>query len=169
MAKPVGTLGTVPTINIGGSTAVGSTLIMLCADIRGNGPLVSTFRAWDGVNYTPSGSNKFYATGMIVKTIAGSNNPDIRLGYGTSGVGFGSGSLPTSPKMVGYGTIAVIGDLSNAINLSPAVTSNSASPDAYVSDIPLYVPFPNGSYPFVGWTASLTAGDIVLMYGYEAP
>lgn len=168
--KSIGTNGNVNSLNIGGSNSVQSSNMQLMADMRGN-VLCSTFRnmsapATSNTGYTPSGSNKFYATGIVVQSITGGNDPDVRLGYGDTNVNFGSAALPTNAWGIGYGSMSAVADGANMLNFSPGVT---VSNPGNILFIPILIPFPNGKYPFVVWNNNLSAGDTVMMFGYEAP
>lgn len=173
MATPIGTLGNVNSITLGGSQAFepSSGLIMLGAQMNGNNQ-ISTFRnftaaATSNVGYTPSGSNKFYATGFLVQTVGGGANPDVRLGYADTDIGYGSGTLPTNPIGIGFGAVAVQADSANMFNFSP--DANAATGEfTFRQQTPLKIVFPNGKYPFVIWNNNLSNGTGILMFGYEA-
>lgn len=167
--EAVGTLGNVNNVNIGGGTSFKSSNIMLIADMKGN-ELVSTFRNGNvasAAGYTPSGLNKFYATGIIIQATNGSNDPDVRLGYGSSDAGWNSGTLPSNAMGIAYGAVTnIVTDPPLMYNFSPAVTATAG---ADISKIPILIAFPNGQYPFVVWNANISAGGGVIMFGYEAP
>ena len=96
MARPIGTLGTIPTLTVGGYVFTDlSNLIILVA--LANTGLFSTLRkvnANTGAGYTPSGGTAFHC-----KAYKSHNTGTVQnFGplYGNTDVGFTSGSGPTS-------------------------------------------------------------------------
>lgn len=95
MAKPIGTIGNIPTITVGGRVFTDLTnLIQLMNYV--NDTSYATFRAPNGTaGYAVTASTTLQVKAVIVHP-GSTGAPSISLGYGDNDVGIGSGAAPTN-------------------------------------------------------------------------
>lgn len=134
----------------------------LSADMNANGGY-PTFRDYQTATaYTPSGSNKFYITG--IREVMGTNvSAPLQLFYSTADCGVNA-ALNTSCGTQTYYGGAIAGQL-------PLSGYGGASSSAPVVDAVLPGVFlPNGKYlgVYYGTTLNTAQGSAVFVYGCEA-
>lgn len=105
MAKPIGTLGTVDTINVGGRifTDLTTALIMAVTQVGAN--TFGTFRKTQGTagyQVTTGKTLTIHAVQLICN--AGGNYTTGGLGYGDTDIGLNSAAAPTNPIYIGGST-----------------------------------------------------------------
>jgi hypothetical protein len=158
MAIPIGTIGTIPTLTVGGRVLTDLTnLITLYAPITTSGHYTTARQAAASAGYTPSGSKAFKVAAMVPVPNGGASSTNFGILYGNTDVGFDSASAPTSPIYPGGFSTAV----------QRWGQASSASSGSYVNNFVIpSVDFvvPNGKYlAVVADNSSCNA----MVYGYE--
>lgn len=153
MAGPIGTLGTIPTLTVGGYVfATFTNFKQIMASHYGN--KYSTFKSLPATNYqVPSG--KLFKCKSIIAVSTGDSVTNPGLCYGSSAVGYNSASGPTSQVDIyssGVGVAQV--HISTGVNIK--------------MEIPFVFDFPQLVYPTINATNSGgTSGCTMYLYGYE--
>jgi hypothetical protein len=159
MAKPIGTLGVIDTLTIGGRVFTDlANLITLFAE-GGSTNGFTTFRQPNASSgYTPSGSNSFLLAALYINPSAPSlPSTGIAYGYGDTDVGVSSASPPTNP--VYPGNSVTITDI-----IAYGSTTNLFQPTLVYPNFKT----PNTKYPF--FSNDSGAGQFTCQgYGYEVP
>ncbi len=156
MAKPIGTLGVITTLTVGGVvfTDLSSNLIVLVG-ANNNATLGSTLRKANGSAGYPITAAKTYTVQACKAICSAITAGTINFGYADNDIGLDAAySGLTNPKYCG-------GDANWS---GIAIPSN-----AVLGTIMEYAPFfpiPAGKYLFMNSTAASTNGFIT--YGYEA-
>lgn len=163
MATPIGTLGTIPTITVGGRVFTDlTTIIILQAYMNSSAATrYSTFRRTSsGYQVTTAKTLKLHAAKW---SGIGTNSGGFTMGYGDNDVGFSSASAPTNETFPFYGSAT------NSVMLNGRDTT-SREP---VWDEMAFDPNnPNGfaatKYPFLLNQNSTTNSNVVCqIFGYE--
>lgn len=154
MAKPIGTLGTIPTLTVGGRVFTDLTNLLVLGAYNGTGTKYATFRK----NNTSAG---YFVTSGKTLTISALNvqsqdtstsTSSVGLGYSTQDVGFNSASEPSADTFQygnsGFYVWAFIG------NQIPVQSERST-----------IFTIPAASAPFM---KSIGSGEVwATVYGYE--
>jgi hypothetical protein len=158
MATPIGTLGTIPTLTVGGRVFTDlSTLITLVTAIQ-TANRSGTFRLTNGSSgYPVTASKTLTVSAMSVistNQVAGNSAGVASFGYADNDVGVNSATALTTP--VYYGGSALIG-------LAPVGEPSFGGEFQY--SVKLVVPA--GKYPFAVQDGSANI-LVIHAYGYEA-
>jgi len=160
MATPIGTLGNVPTLNIGGRIFTDTAnLIYLVSRVTTANNCV--FRQYDGTaGYTPSGATSFVAYSM--RYYAADITPLTATGYSSIGYndvdfGYDVATAPTTP-------IYPTGGSNGFIFQGPATLGNVNT--AFV-DINFKFTTPNGKYLFLFGNGASAGTRYYQVFGYE--
>ena len=156
MSKPIGTLGTIPTLTVGGRVLTDlANLIELHGYVDGATNTYGTPRKpGASAGYTPSGANKFRIVAMRV--VAHTTTGNLYLSYGDNDVGVTSASAATNTVYIGAD--ANLGNIFSAAGLT--------DDPKYAYEISVDFLIPNTKYPQVGGNAGSGVFKIQL-YGYE--
>jgi len=145
-SSPVGTLGTIPTLDIGGRIFTDLTNLIVLQAQNTTTSHWGTFRKPNSTSgYQVTSGKTLHILGaqssIIVDGGAGGNATVL---YGDTDVGIDSASAPTNP-IYPYGTVAVSISGSIPLNLAPGVYPQSLNFDVPATKYPaLYVPAGTG-------------------------
>jgi hypothetical protein len=158
MATPIGTLGTIPTVNVGGVIMTVPGLIVLVTAVEGAGGRYGTFRlpgASSGYQVTAGKTLTIYALRFLVQSSAAGDCQF--LGQANNDQGIISSTAPVSPIYVGG--ITPSSSTGNVGNLAIAQTNSELGG--------IFFPVASGTYAFFDNGAAAFDGTIYA-YGYEA-
>ncbi len=160
MSKPIGTLGTIDTLEVGGRVFTDlANLIQLNAAFGVGGPF-SGFFLGNGTPYQVSAGKTFTGWAAQMTTqLAGSPSQDypISFGYSVNLIGAQNASAPASPLYFPFG---------NGTPLGYAVFSVANGGNVqFQTNLNFIVPA--GSYPFCGAVQGGEYISMVNLYGYE--
>lgn len=161
MARPIGTLGTIDTLTIGGRTFTDLTnLISLVGVFAGSTDIYCTFRKSNGsAGYTPSGSNRFQLGALVNQSvsIAATAGDYFVMAQSDNDAGFPSSTTLTNP-------VYVAANASLFINLSQDTTKQTAEFINYFNFI-----IANGKYLSIAGNSITGANSrwLLTAYGYE--
>lgn len=154
MATPIGTLGTIPSLTVGGRVFTDLTnLIILSASTGGSANNVSTLRkfgASSGYQVTTGKTLTIYAIKVISQSSTGEA---LNFGYGDTDVGIRAGT--TNPT----NAVFAIGDSSNML-------ISGLSQVGGVTELAINLAVPSLKYVFA--KAGDTGVSGFLAYGYES-
>lgn len=159
MATPIGTLGAVPTLTVGGRVFTDlPNLIILYGKVVTGGRFTTLRRGNDTAGYQVT-AGKTFTIGAIWGTAeVASSQAAINLLYGNTDVGLDSASAPTTP-------IYLAGDATNVIAAGVALLGAAGTPNASFSSFPgLDFRVPATKYPAFKGSA---VGTNLVVYGYE--
>ena len=150
MAKPIGTLGTIQTLTIGGMAYTDLTTLITTLGYAGAGTYGTVRLPTASAGYQVTSGKTYTITAM---TEAGSDSADRNgtVGYANTDAGFAAGA-PTTPVYI-FGSIAVKTVYSSNTGTSPR--NPVSHPNFGV---------PATKYPFI---YSNTGSMFVFCYGYE--
>lgn len=154
MATPIGTLGTIPTLTVGGRVFTDLTTLKVLHASVSTDTRASTFRAEGATAGYPVTTAKTLTIAAInIYNISG-NNGKWRFGYADNDVGFDSATALTNP-------IHMAASTDTGFNV-PGNSATTWANNGYVN--PLF-PIPATKYFFV--VLSTTSTSQVVAYGYE--
>lgn len=162
MAQPIGTLGTIPTLTVGGRVFTDlDNLITLVAQEGASATSQNcTFRkvGVTGGYVVPALTTfKLIAIKIVsVTATAGANaNGNLDILYADNDVGFGTNTAFTNPVYLG-------GDSSSVVRFQSLIATGQSSEFVINFDIPA------GKYPAIAGQFAVTGQeDMVIAYGYE--
>ena len=158
MAIPIGTLGTIPTLTVGGRVFTDLTnLIILYGMSTTSTHNWSTLRKQNGSSGYTVTSGKTLTINAVTCITPNSTAPAVSLLYGTSDVGLDSGSAPTGAVYLAGGSST------NTIYISQCASSGSSLSQISSGSVDFQVPA--GKYP-CGYMN--TQGCSMSTLGYEA-
>lgn len=155
MAKPIGTLGVIPTLTVGGWTFTDlTTLIILHAASSNSGDFYTLRKSNASAGYQVT-AGKTYTINAVEIAMATVGSSIYYFGYGDTDVGFVSASPPTN-------AFYLANDSTLGGQLLPM-----ALPVGQILGIPMIFPIPALKYVFMSPAASAIVGSITT-FGYEA-
>lgn len=151
MPKPIGTLGTIPTLTVAGRVFTDlDNLKILRGRVADSTNSYGTFREENGsAGYTPSGLNNFRV--RAIRVIGDSGSGDLYFGQSDDDVGASSAGAPTN--FVPPGNSTVLGLIANL-----GVRNDIELPSDFLVE--------NGKYLSLSGAAT-AASATVEVYGYE--
>lgn len=153
MSTPIGTLGNVPTLTVGGRVFVDLVNLLILGASCDSSNIVQygTFRKPNSSSgYTPSGITTFVFSAVHFQSGVSGTTNFVTVGYGDNDVGSNSATAPTTATVIfGAGSLALV---------------NAGT----VKEVAISFTVPNTKYPYMTKT-SINSGDEVyaLAYGYE--
>lgn len=146
MAKPIGTLGTIPTVTIGGRVFTDLTNLLILQSFTGNASRRGTFRLGQ-TGYQAVNTLTIYA---LEAHAASATAMQFQLAYGDTDLGFDSASALVTP-VYEFGGYAGTRHTTAAVGVARQFACKHQTP--------------TGKYPAVDF---LSSSGTVTAYGYDA-
>lgn len=159
MATPIGTLGTIPSLTVGGQVFTDlTTLIVLYGSVATTTRYTTLRKPGATSGYQVTTGKTMTIRAAKINYITPTGSPTINFLYGDTDVGINSASAPTNPVYLG-------GDSSSSCGVLGGTSGASSGPATYGESSPF---FPVVALKYSAMFLNVTATVNILAYAYEA-